>query len=732
MLSARVRRFAVATSLACSLGLGCKPNEGPVEPVAEPVSAAGVVVGDGEVVRVSHPAQMLPRDTQFVAWVAGADRLAEVFDRDGLAAKFPSEFEAARAEMVGEIGVDLLDPGAYAAAGIDSKGRMGAALISTRDGVVAFFFTLADAGKFKARLREVAAHHKEELAERQVGPSTVLSDARGQWRGGFVLRDDLAMFVTQANPDEGVRDYAEAVANIDPRQSLAASVEYRKALGGLRDSDAMAFFNPALLVADELAQEDARDSVDNNWAETALTEAKARDASADEIAELERQRDEMRVWDEQRVVRAAAGRELVEKLVDGIEGVGVALSVKRTGPVLDGQIVLREGAFLRQLIGVVPEGMSLPKALNGEPLLMWGGRVDVDAALELVELLARSEGASIHDASIQAEKAMLGINPTTDLQPLLTGEAMLAVTLEAPVDYAHLDELAKQIGFTLQLKIKDPAKVEALLAKIDKSATLAGFALSKKNGAYEFSVPRFRTMRAVVAGDSLLVTTDAGLAGRLATGVEGSMRRDTHPAGPYHVLTLPNVGGVWSTNLGYIAGFFVTGFASSSMAVFHDSAVDGGPSWSEVEKSRMSRAAKQKKKALDAAESNVEKAVAAFTGAQTKMMADGVLALGTTAFVVQPNTRGFSLAGGQFIGADSLGGVVDAMLTMIAHEASGTDRGALTSAENERDQLSRDYRALRIKDWERANKGGRGKSKVKTGKPVKRKSAKSAKSAGNG
>lgn len=729
MLSARVRRFAVATSLACSLGLGCKPNEGPVEPVAEPASAAGVIVGDEEVVRVSHPAQMLPRETQFVGWVAGADRLAEVFDRDGLVAKFPRQFEEARAELLGEVGVDLLDPAAYAAAGIDTNGRMGGALISTRDGVVAFFFTLADVGKFKARVREVAGHNKQELAERQLGPSTVMSDARGQWRGGIVLRDNLAVVVTQANPDEGVRDYAEAVANIDPRQSLAASVEYRKALGGLRDSDAMAFFNPALLVADEVAQEEARDDTENNWADTALTEAKARDASAEEVAELERQRDEMRVWDEQRSARAAAGRELVEKLVDGIEGVGVALSVKRTGPVLDGQVVVRDGAFLRQLIGVVPEGLSLPKALNGEPLLMWGGRVDVDTALELVELLARSEGASILDASIQAEKTMLGINPTTELQPQLTGEAMLAVTLEAPVDYTHLDELAKQIGFTLQFKIKDPAKVEALLAKVDKSATLAGLALSKKGGAYEFAVPRFRTMRAVVAGDSLLVTTDAGLAGRLATGVEGSMRRDTHPAGPYHVLTLPNVGGVWSTNLGYITGFFLTGFASSAVPAFEDTGVEGAPSWSEVEKSRMSRAAKQKKKALDAAEAKVEKTMVEFRGAQTKMMADGMLALGTTAFVVQPNARGFSLAGGQFLGADSLGGVVDAILTMADREASGIDRSALTSAENERAQLSRDYRALRIKDWERANKGGRGKSKVKTGKPVKRKSTKSA---GNG
>ncbi len=711
MLPHRVCRLAVAASLACSLS--CKPNEGTTEPAAEPVSAAGVIVGDAEVVRVEHPAQMLPRDTQMVGWVAGAERLAEVFERDRLVAKFPKVFQDARSEMVGDIGYDLLDPAAYAAAGVDTKGRMGGAMLSARDNAAAIFFTLSDAGKFKAAVRDAAGRNEMELNETQFGPSSLLSDPRGQWKGGVVIRDSFAMFVTQSSRDDVTLNYAEVIAKLDPRQSLAASVEYRKALGGLRDTDAMAFVNLGLIIAAEYAEQAASQASDSGAA--ALADAKARGATAEEIAAIEEQVARDREWQERYEARQAAERELVETLIDGVEGMGMAMSVKRTGPVVDGQVVLRDDAFLRRLVNKSPEGLSLPKALNGEPIAMWGGNVDVDAAVELLDILARAEGENLHDASLQMKEKLLGINPTTELQPQLTGEAMFAVTLEAPIDYTHLDELPKQLGVTVQVKIKDPAAVEKLLGKAAGSKTLAGMAMSKKDGAYEFAVPDFRTMRAVVAGDSLLVTTDKGLAGRVATGAEGSMRRDTHPPGPYFVTTLPNVGAAWTTNIGYIAGFFFAGF-SSSHEMF-DSAEAGAPSWDEVEKSRMSRASKKKKAELADAKTAADKARKDFEGAQTKAMADGILPLGTTAFVLQPNERGFSLAGGQFIGTETLGGVVEAMMTLAQSDGGNADRSALDKADQKHNQLRLEYRELRMKDYERSNKGGRSKSKVKRAKP---------------
>lgn len=706
MRSPRLSRLALAASLLTVAG--CKPKETEGPTTSTPASAAGVIVGDKEVVAIDHPVQMLPRDTQLVGWVSGANRLAEVFERDRLAQAFPKPFAEFSRESSEEVGWDLSNPAAYRDVGIDPAGRMGAALISARSEVGAFFFTLADEGKFIEMIRAKAGQRQIALTTQQYGPATLLASDKGV---SIVVRDGFAMVVIAERPP-GV-DYGEMIAKLDPRQSLAAAVEYRKALGGLRDTDAMAYMNLGLLYSDaNLAREEATAEA-GSWADKEIAAAKERGAEAEEIKRLEQQAAEDAAWEEKWEARRAAERQIVETLLDGLEGIGMALSVKRTGPVVDGQMVMREDAFLRKLVIADSKPLPLPKALNGAPIIFWGGKVDVDAALELADLFAQSEGANIHDASKTMKSEVLGINPETELVPLLTGEAAMAVTLEAEPDFAHLDELPKQIGLTFELGISDPAKVEALLGKIDKSNTLAGLAVSKKDGAYQFSVPEFRTMQAAVAGNKLVVTTDPGLAGRLVTGAEGSMKRDTHPPGPFYVMTLPNVGGAWVTDIRYLGGFFFASLSAGEM-VFSDMKSEAGmPSWDEVEKSRMSRASKKKKDELDAAEKELDKARADVDGAQAKAVLDAMGAFGTTAFVLQPNARGFSIAGGQFIGADTLGGVVETIVRLSENDPErNVDRSKLEAARTKHNQLDQEYRELRMKDWEKANKGGRRKAKV--------------------
>ena len=692
--------------------------------MTKPASGAGVIVGDAEVETIEHPAQMLPRDTQMVGWVAGVDRLAEVFERDRLAKKFPQFFEEVARDSVREFGYDIFDPATYPALGIDPSGRIGAALISGSTGAAAFFFKLTDEGKFKGALRNVLGRYEQELAEQQRGSVTVLTDPRGQMPGGIVIRDGFAMLVLQTGGSDAPVDYVEMLATLDPRKSLAAGVEYRKALGGLRDTDAMAFMNLQVLLADVLTDgSEEAEAEDAHW-DTAIAEAKASGAGEDLIKDLEANRERERQWRAEWQAQQEAERAILEKLTDGVEGIGISMTVKRTGPVVDGQVVLGETAFLRRLVGASPDGLALPAALNGRPMAFWGGNVDVDAAFELVDMIAQADGENLHDLSNELQSDILGINPLQDLKPLLTGEAAFAVNLEAPIDFHHLDELPKQIGMTVQAAISDPKRVEGLLSKIDGSSTEVGRLMTKKKGAYTFDVPDFRPMQAVVAGKHLLVTTDAGLAGRMVTGTEGSMRKDTHPPGPYHVATLPNVGGAWVTDLGYTAGLFFMGMSSSMPHPEMGMPLPDGTSWEDVEASRMSRSSKKKQKELDAANERLKVANNELDGRRAEKTLDAVGSLGTTAFVVQTNARGFSLSGGQFIGRDSLGGVVEAMISIATERDDGGDTSAVDKAESESRRLESEYRALRVKDWERANKGGRKKSVVSGKKASSRKATK--------
>ena len=155
------------------------------------------------------------------------------------------------------------------------------------------------------------------------------------------------------------------------------------------------------------------------------------------------------------------------------------------------------------------------------------------------------------------------------------------------------------------------------------------------------------------------------------------------------------------------------GLSASEMAFADMKSEAGMPSWDEVEKSRMSRASKKKKAELDEAKEELDKARAEVDGAQAKAVLDAMGAFGTTAFVLQPNTRGFSIAGGQFIGADTLGGVVETMVRLSENDPErNVDRSKLEAARTKHNQLDQEYRELRMKDWEKANKGGRRKAKV--------------------
>lgn len=710
MRSPRLSRLALATSLLTAGA--CKPSVEPKAPAATPASAAGVIVSDSDVVAVDHPAQMLPRDTQMIGWVSGVERVAEVFERDRLFAAYPDAYAELKRDSVREFGVDLFDPQTYPAVGVDPKGRIGLALLSARHDAFAVVLTLADVGKFKQAVRNAAGTKNVELTERQVGPSVVLSEVSGQAGGGIVIRDRIALIVMQRVREEMPVDYTQLIAALDPRQSLAASVQYRKALGGLRDSDAMGFANPQLLL-DDVMSESTSDS--SNWAEEQLAEGVSSGAAPEEIARLKEQVEKEKEWAEERARSNQAERDIVAMIFDGVEGMGGAMAIKRTGPVVDGQIVLSEGAFARRLLRPLAKGLTLPKELNGQPLLFWGGQVDTDVAMELADLFAQVEGINLHDASQEAQDKLLGFNPLEELKPLLGGEVAVAVTLEAEPDYTHLDELPKQIGVTIQASVTDTAAVERLLAKSAASKTIAGLALTKKDGAYEFKVPEFRTMRAMVTTGNLLITTDPGLAARVATGTDGSIKKDTHPAGPYHVLALPNVSGAFLTDLRYIAGMFMVSFSSMSHAMA-DMKTEGTEEvpWHVIEESRMSRTSKKLQAKRDAAMDAVRSERTKLDGARTKTMMDRISALGSMAMVVQPNARGLSLAGGHFIGADTLGGVVESMIQLSKDDLDvGVDRSALDAAEKEHRDADAAYRQARKKDYARANKGGRRKARTK-------------------
>lgn len=722
-MSATLRSRAHVLLLASGLAIGCKKTEEKVE-APESSSAAGVVVGDREVVTIEHPAQMLPQGTQAVFWVAGVQRVAEIFERDRLKETFPNEYEMARLAMTSEIGYDLLDPASYAAAGIDPGGRMGAAVIDAQQEAFALFFTLSDTGKFKQAVRTIAGKAEVELAEAPMAASTVLRDPRGQAEVAVVLRDAFAVVLIQEKAREGEPerfDYTDYVAKLDPRESLAASVQYRKSLGGLRDTDAMAFVDARRLVDAAIAEMD-EDIVRNQERKTEapashmeqeLADAKARGASSEEIEEIERAIQEDKSWEARWERRQAAQRELLDTIFQGVEGIGMAISNKRTGPVFDGQVVLTSDAWARQAF-VGGEGrLKMPHALNGEPLFYLGGRVDPTKAAEFLDMVVRADGEeSWYDVSKEGKEEIFGVDLDAELRPQLTGEAGFALTLEAPIDYAHMDELAKQIGMSMYGEISDREAVDALLGRAAASDTKVGRKLEKKAGVLTLPIEEFRTMYVGTNGSTLVASTDKTLGGRMTSGEDGSIIEEADPPSPYYVLTLPNAAAAFAMDFRLIMGTFGVLRGSMPGPTAFMSGPDGEP-WEEVEKARMSKKAKAKKAELDAAHDKLRAAENEQEGAEAKRMFDAITPLGTTAFVVQPNERGLAVSGGQFLRAPSASALVETLVNFASggNMRSEGDFEKINALQEDVSRLTQEYQELRLKDYAKYSKGGRGGSK---------------------
>jgi hypothetical protein len=80
-------------------------------------------------------------------------------------------------------------------------------------------------------------------------------------------------------------------------------------------------------------------------------------------------------------------------------------------------------------------------------------------------------------------------------------------------------------GFALAVAVKDGAGAQALLdraaLKLAK-AMAAPLGRDAKSGAHSLALPGYRTVYAAVAAGQLVVTTDAGVIRRVATGTAGS------------------------------------------------------------------------------------------------------------------------------------------------------------------------------------------------------------------
>lgn len=652
-------RFVLHACLGTALAMAAcnKPKD---DGVVAPDGGKGTPKGDGapvELAPVDQPSQLLPKGTAMLVTGTSVARAAEVLERDRLVAAFGPQYTSMRAVIVGSIGHDLLDPKAWPEVGLDPGGTVGFGVTNLADPRLVLFATVADRTKVIEFVRSIAGKNQVEMVEEPYGGASILR-AKGDVDGVLILRDRLAVLVFDlagSGGQKGSLATAKTIVTMDPNVSLAAAAGYRKATGGLRAADVVAFFDVAGMVAQANVRAEQRESEPGgNWAQDELARARKEGASPERLAELERQAEEVR-QNEERWRRAAEGqRALAELVASGIEGVGLTATSKRGGPVLDGRVVAGPEAFVRRLFANREGAPALTTAMNGTPLWCASGRIDPAAGYELAQAFLVADGKEPSALGPEG-KRVLGLDVEADLVPVLAGDAEICLAIEGAPGKAPVDP--KQLGFGAIVRATDAAKAKYVLAKVATSGSELGGRMKKKGEGYTVDVDDWRTVHVQTAGDRMVIGTDADLAKRLAAGDPGSMPSKIRPQAAMGALGLQGTAASQAFDLSL--GLVWTMMGRSSMG--ESVVVAPGFTQEEMEKVPHSAKSKKAKKAMDKAKAKVEALEdkrQAVEVEQVMAITDG---LGILVTAATEDDRGFTLTGGQFLRVDSLGGVIEVM-----------------------------------------------------------------------
>jgi hypothetical protein len=673
----------LATSLQCHGRNAAQGDDAKSNAPGKPFVAGK---DDAPLAPVARAQELLPPDTQLLFEGKSMARAAEVFNRDKIEKEQPKIYGDIAKQIQQVFGVDILVPANLPAIGVDPNGPVGIALLDADREAFAVWAKLTDPGKFREVVIAAAARSSTQLAPVSLGGAEILRDQNGQ--GAVVLREPFAVLVMSRPPREGQEnvDWARAIGTMDPSQSLASSPEFRKATAGWVDTDAIAYGNMASLVSSLLRVEESEMAmINNNWAQEELENARKRGATAEEIARLEAQakqvRDDNKRWEERR----KAERELARFILGGMSTLAMRVDVKRSGPVIEGRVQQGADAFPRSLVRNGEDAPALTSALDGRPVMLVAGNLEVEAFVDLVDRVARAEGESWKTIVDKLQK-QTGVDVDAEIRPQLTGVAGFAATIDGDASKATPQTIQKLFGVHAHVEVNDPARVEAALAKALPKLEIDGRTFKKdKDGGWSMEVEKFRKLHVKVAGKHVVLSTDPALAGRIAAGKAGSIDKRVKPTAAYGAMSMKGQAFTYAQDFGAFASFFLLG-RSSSMPV----TTTGKPK---------SRTARAKQAELAKVNKQIAKQQDVVDAAEMNKMFSTADPFGTTVIVAREENDGFVLQGGQFIRAKDLGDLVLKMMTAFSSGFEQTpERAKLNDLFNRRFKLEEELRQLEVTD----------------------------------
>jgi hypothetical protein len=479
---------------------------------------------------VEAPTDLLPEDVPVLVEVGDTSAvLAHIRRLD----KFP-EFQSVHSQMSAELGVDLLDPEAWQQIGLDRHGPVGFAMLDIEAQGWLAYASLTDARAFGQFIERLADRNGERdtMSSAEVGHAFVY---RLGEEASVILRENVAMFVFVDRPERVGRDYVATIATLDPREALSHSKKFAWAREQVEVADdGLVFVNASGLFAQierEIASNDSE--YGTRYAQEELDRARSRGESAERIKELEQRVEEERVWQLERAARQTGERELARAVFGPIEAFVLAGELRDESISAHARMLIPgEGLLARMFVPMDVESPLL-SAVDQPPLTVVDGRVDMQSFLQLVELLARTEGEELQDINAQGRDAM-GVDLLADVIPLLTGTGGVMVTQMQELDVKHMYDGEKNFGLAAYVGVSDPERVRKLLDGLLRSKRVPELSRQARGDGWVVAVPDWHDVVLTLVGDRLVASTDPKLAERIRDARPGTQKEAL--ADPEHPL----------------------------------------------------------------------------------------------------------------------------------------------------------------------------------------------------
>ncbi len=623
--------------------------------------------------------RLLPPDTLFVMGLGDPLGVMDDLGRERVVARFPQEYGELSAGVREATGHDLLDPGQWPRIGIDPHGPMGFAWLDLGDETFAFFVTLTDAAALEAFLTQMSAKDGHPLSAETVGDARILHPPRDP-ELQLVLRSGQAVLVISDEGGPEAIAAARRVALQDADESLAAQDGFRGAMDALAFGAAGALWLDARRLLETLLA--AEEAAPVRWEQQEYDRGRNEGLPADILAALREQLSEERRWRDEYEQRRLGQRALLDALVASAGSLTLGVELDARALRLRSVADLPRTSLLGRLVRPGDGVPLLVRALGDVPVYLGTARFDMDAVLDAIELLVAADGGDM--AEVRRDfREELGLDFDQDLVAAFDGELGIAFTggfgaASDPVAFFQA------LGGALVLGVRDEGKARALVERLVAEPDLAQLVARTPDGGWRIDVPFWRPLHLALAGGALILTTDEGFVGRARSGAAGPWFAASAGSPVGALLRDDRAAAVYVADLSVMklwVGSLRAGMVAGATAPLPE------PAPGAAEPSAKERQIRRTMAELDSA---IQERSESMERARTAAMERLIGLIGTTVFVGRVEGDRLASCGAQFVGADSLAGFGEGLVSsIVALARSDEEESALWELRERRWGLER-------------------------------------------